>query len=145
MNTVPDLSIVVAAWNGVGPLRDCLASLRGQREGEDIEVIVVRNFEVTGDLAAEFPGCVDLPLPAGTTVPALRGAGLTRARAPVVAFIEDHCTCEAGWTAALRLAHERSRSRRRPGRAGIGRVPARLGRVLLRLRPVHASLRRRAR
>jgi glycosyltransferase involved in cell wall biosynthesis len=40
-----ELSIVIAAWNGVSLLRDCLLSLEKQIEKGGAEVIVVSNFE----------------------------------------------------------------------------------------------------
>ena len=108
----PALSVVVAAWNGPAALRACLASLRSQAGAGPIEVVVARNFEAAGALA-ELPGVVDLPMPSGSSVPTLRAAGLARSRGSIVAFIEDHCTCDPGWADALRQAH-------RDGHAAVG-------------------------
>jgi hypothetical protein len=99
------LSVVVAGWNGPEALRACLASLRAQAGATDMEVVVARNVAAGAGVLAEFPGAVDLALPAATTVPALRAAGLARSRGPIVAFIEDSCTCAPGWAAALLEAH----------------------------------------
>ncbi len=120
MSGAPALSVVVAAWNGSVALRECVGSLRAQSQAERLEVLVVRNFEADFALGAAGPGTapgavpgtalryptlVDLPLPTGTSVPALRAAGLSRASAPLIAFLEDQCTCEPGWAAALLAAH----------------------------------------
>lgn len=105
MNGPASLSVVVAAWTGPDALRSCLASLRPQAQGSEVEVIVARNFGGAERALAELPGVVDLPLPDTATVPALRAAGLARARGEIVAFIEDHCTCAGEWAAALRRAH----------------------------------------
>jgi hypothetical protein len=103
---VPALSVVVAAWNGAATLRRCLASLHRQAGVRGrVEVVVARCFDAAADALAEPPGIVDLRLPEKTRAPSLRAAGLVRSRAPVVAFIEDHCTCEPGWAAALLRAH----------------------------------------
>jgi GT2 family glycosyltransferase len=102
----PLLSVIVV----VGALRErvgeCLASLLAQDALADLEVLLV-------DLAPELgpPGYADhpavrrLPLPAATTFAAARAHGVAAARAPVVAFLEEHTRVLAGWAAALIDAH----------------------------------------
>ncbi len=100
----PVLSVVVAAWTGPDALHSCLASLRAQAVAPP-EVLVARHFGGAELPPAARPGTVDVALPATATVPELRAAGLARATGNVIAFLEDHCTCAAGWAGALLSAH----------------------------------------
>ena len=102
----PLLSVVVV----VGTLRErvavCLGSVLAQDAVGDLEVLLV-------DLAPELepPGHADhpavrrLPLPAETTFAAARARAVAAARAPVVAFLEEHTRVLPGWAAALIDAH----------------------------------------
>lgn len=98
------LSIVIAAWNGVTPLRQCLASLEKQTDRIGSEVIVVSNFPVSADESsteAKF-----LQLPATATVPELRSRGIELANGEVVALLEDHCVFDSNWCREIKKAHE---------------------------------------
>ena len=95
----PLLSVVVT----IGALRRralrCLDALLAQTGAPPLQIVVV-------DAAPEFgppdrPGLDYLPLPACPSINAAKAAGALRARAPVVAFLEDHCVPEPGWAAAL--------------------------------------------
>lgn len=102
----PLLSVVIV----VGTLRDrvvdCLASVLAQDVVADLEVVLV-------DLAPEYglPARADhvavrrLTLPGNTTFAAARARAVTAARAPVVAFLEEHTRVLPGWAAALIDAH----------------------------------------
>ena len=108
---------MIAAWTDAASLGRCLASLRGQAEAADIEVVVVRNFDQGAPTSvAALPGIVDVALPATTTVPALRAAGFRVAHGGIIAFLEDHCTAAPGWVDALRRAH--AKRLKGSGRAG---------------------------
>ena len=93
-NTV-DISIIIAAWNDIELLQDCLSSLEAQTGPTTFEVIVAHNFAVpqTG-LFSDF---TFVELPGSATVPELRRAGLTAANGRIAAFAEDHCTFHASW------------------------------------------------
>ena len=100
------LSIVVAASNDPGLLGQCLASLKGQGEAADTEVIVASNYAgADGAVAAHLPGAVHLALPETTTVPMLRTHGIRRARGAIIALAEDHCTFDPAWCEAVKAAH----------------------------------------
>ncbi len=110
MNDAPPakLSIIIAAWNDLPSLRRCLASLEGQIDAEDTEVIVASNYD---DLAREsvsrqFPFVKYVRLPAEATVPQLRAQGIRCSSGEIVALLEDHCTVDARWCAEIRQAHE---------------------------------------
>jgi Glycosyltransferase like family 2 len=97
------LSVVVAAANDDALLAGCLASLRGQGGAADVEVIVASNYPCADKAAFPFAQFVELP--AATTVPALRAAGMARSRGAVVAFTEDNCAADPRWCAEIRRAH----------------------------------------
>jgi hypothetical protein len=99
------LSIVIAAWNGNASLERCLRSLGDDARAADTEVIVVANFEPE-KLAGEFPFVCWIKMPAGTTVPELRTAGIFRSTGEIVALAEDHCTFGERWCAEVKKAHE---------------------------------------
>ncbi len=108
----PELSIVVAAWNDITLLRQCLASMQGQAEIADTEIIVASNFgcernETIKELFAHV-NCICLPESA--TVPQLRAAGIASAQGEVIALIEDHCTLDEKWCAEVKKAHKSSQS-----------------------------------
>lgn len=101
------LSVVIAAWNGEAMLSQCLASLNGQTDPADTEIIVASNFaEGTELLRENFPHLRYLSLPAGTTVPELRAAGIRCSRGEVVALLEDNCSVDPNWSSEIRRAHE---------------------------------------
>ncbi len=105
--TAPKLSIVIAAFNGPAMLELCLASLRGQGEAPDTEVIVAGNFDGPEKTRIEkqYPFAQYLALPPGTTVPELRTAGIARATGEIVGLLEDLCTVDARWCEEMKKAH----------------------------------------
>jgi GT2 family glycosyltransferase len=104
----PDLSVVIAAWNGPVALRDCLASLERLTPRGRTEVLVARwAGDRCGPVVAAHPLVIDVALDEPAPVPTLRKAGLDRASGAVVAFLEDHATVTPGWAEALRAAYAR--------------------------------------
>ena len=108
--TSPTFSVVIAAWTGSEALRRCLSSLLSQAQAGKDQIIVARNFALDArpSLQSEFPSVVDLSFAPEATVPQLRAHGLAAASGTIVAFIEDHCVCAAGWREAIVRAHELS-------------------------------------
>lgn len=97
----PEVSIVVASFGSEAMLEGCLGSLRGERG--DAEVVVVARFdEATRErLGARFPWVSVWLAPPGTSVFALRSAGIFASRGRVVALLEDHVRVAPGWRQAL--------------------------------------------
>ncbi len=102
---VPALTVVVV----VGPLREraggCLEALLSQDAVADLEVLLVD----TAPDAPPVPGADHaavrvLPVPGGTFA-AVRALAVREARAPAVAFVEEHVRVRPGWAAALIAAH----------------------------------------
>lgn len=104
----PDLSVVLV----VGALRsraaDCLRSLLDQSAVERLEVLLV-DLAPTGAPAVAGSGHSSvrrIPLPPETTYAAARAHGVREAKAPIVAFLEEHCRARGGWAEAIRNAFD---------------------------------------
>lgn len=108
-DTIPDLSVVVAAFSDEGSLRRCLDSLRVG--APTAEVIVVLNREATSvaRTTAEFPEARFIFRPDVESVFRLRSLGVPMARGRVVALIEGHCTVCPEWSATVLAAHHAAR------------------------------------
>ncbi len=113
---IPDLSVVVV----VGPLRGraapCLSSLDAQGLRERLEVLLV---DLGPEGAEPVPGSEKgavrvLRFPPGTTFSASRARAVAEARAPVVAFLEEHTRVRPGWADAVLAAFRDS------GVTGVG-------------------------
>ncbi len=104
----PALSVVVPSVNGWRDLQGCLAALAEERAGLPLEVLVPeRCGQAVRDAVVErYPWVRLLPVPAGTTIPQMRGLAFANAHATTVAVIEDHVLVPRGW--AGRMATARS-------------------------------------
>src|SRR5262245_14489301 len=103
----PRLSVVLV----VGDLRtraeECLASLLRQASADQMEVLLfdVAKIPARPLAGSDHPSVRRIPLPPGTPFTNARAEGVRRARAPYVAFLEEHCRVRAGWIDALLAAH----------------------------------------
>ncbi len=113
---IPELSVVVV----VGPLRGrvapCLASLDAQGLGERLEVLLVDLGPEGAERVrgSESAAVRILRFPQGTTFSASRARAVAEARAPVIAFLEEHTRVRSGWAEAVLGAF------RDPGVTGVG-------------------------
>jgi glycosyltransferase involved in cell wall biosynthesis len=91
----------------VGRLREraaaALDSVLAQDCIGDVEVLLV---DLQGDGLREHPNVRVIRMPANTTYSVARLRAIREARAPIVAFLEEHCRVRAGWAAAILRAHE---------------------------------------
>lgn len=113
MQTAPlSLSIVVVAWHGSVALKSCLNSLVNQLPAGNCQVIVASNFEANdlGNLPELLRNFESICLPPEAEVPELRARGAGRATGKIIAFLEDHCRCDAGWCEQMIKAHRSSYS-----------------------------------
>lgn len=101
------LSVVIAAAHSRTGLEACLASLRDQVAGGEIEVIAVCNCceGAARSIEAAFPFVRLIEVPAGTTVPELRTLGIQAATGRIVALLEDNSIVAPTWCRAIRRAH----------------------------------------
>jgi hypothetical protein len=108
--SVPDLSVVLACTDRYPTIAATLAHLAAQSIHERIEVVLVAKSRATLDMptaAVEgFWGHQVVEIGTFDSIAYANAAGARHARAPVIAFSEDHCFPEHGWAAALLRAHE---------------------------------------
>lgn len=100
----PKLSVVVAGSRPGGPPRALFATLAPLLASGEIELILAT---ARREPTAPLQGVRIVKCEAGTTIPALRLAGVRAAAAPVVAVTEDFCAPAARWAEALIDAHGR--------------------------------------
>lgn len=100
------LSVVIAASNDLAALEKTLASLRGQVETADTEVIAVCNFDANHEVAQQFPFVKCVTLTRNATVPELRASGIYLSRGEIIALVEDYCTLDERWCEEIKKAHQ---------------------------------------
>ena len=108
---VPAMSIVVAIDTYRSRAARCLRSLLLQRGIERCEIIVLdaghANFPPID--GSDHAVVRVVPLPRGLSYGAALAFGVERARAPIVAFIEEHVVAMPGWAEAVLEAHTSGR------------------------------------
>ncbi|MBW8041926.1 MAG: glycosyltransferase [Planctomycetes bacterium] len=107
---MPKLSVIIAAFNNISLLKQCLTSLKGQWERRDTEVFVATNYRdgVKQMLERQFPQVKHLCFSAETTVPELRTQGILHTTGEIVVLTEDHCIFDNHWCSEIKKAHESS-------------------------------------
>ena len=107
----PELSVILVVGRRREYAGACLRSLFADAATGSarrrLEVVLV---DVGGD-AAPLPEAADprvhrLSMPPDSLFAAARAAGVEAARAPVIAFLEEHTRVRPGWAEALLAAHE---------------------------------------
>ena len=115
----PELSIVLTVADGGTALKRCLNALKAQADAPSMEVLVPFDDTIpeVANLAAEYPAVTFMDLgtltgkkPANAfeahrLLDLRRSAGLHRARADLVAMIEDRGWPRAGWAREMIKAH----------------------------------------
>ncbi|MDQ6886161.1 MAG: hypothetical protein M3068_02590 [Gemmatimonadota bacterium] len=109
----PALTVVLLTPDGFRSVRRTVSHLREQTSRDRLELIIVAPRNVVIDLddpsvAAAVAGIGEVRVLSVSTISpcgTARAAGVRAARAPVVAFAEDHCFPDRQWAAALIDAH----------------------------------------
>jgi len=103
----PLVSVVIPSVTGLPAISDCLEALARENSAGQAEVLVVDRCgeETRAALRRRFPSVEVIAAAPGTPIPALRAAGLARARGRMVAVLEDHCDVAPGWLAAIARQH----------------------------------------
>lgn len=106
---LPELSVVVSTGSLHHRTINCLEGVFAEAGIEECEVIVVDGSGGDhSDLYARFPGLRYVQVPERTLDGETRLEGARIARAPIVAYLEDHSAPRAGWLAAVRRGFARS-------------------------------------
>jgi len=103
----PALSVVLLVDRERQRAARCLAGLLAQTILDQLEVLLVDlGADRLGPLSgSEHPRVRVLQPPPTSSFGELQAQGVLAARAPIVAFIEEHCIAAPTWAAALVLAH----------------------------------------
>ncbi len=105
----PEVSVVVATGDRHHRTRKCIEAVCNQAGIDDCEVLLLDGSP--GDhsgLYTRFPNIRYVHIADRSLVGAERLQGLQLARAPIVAYIEDHSAPRPGWLEAIRRAFARS-------------------------------------
>jgi glycosyl transferase family 2 len=105
---LPELSVILVMPDHLETIRKTLRHLRAQTVWDRLEVVIVAPPETAIDRQGpelEGFGHVEVVRVGKVRAAAARAAGIRRARAPVVAFGEDHSFPEPDWAEALVAAH----------------------------------------
>lgn len=105
--TAPLVSVVIPSVSGADSLLECLAALDRQDAAVEKELIVVdRLGEGTRQAVRQRHAAVRvLEAEPRTSIPRLRAMGVAAARAPLIAFLEDHCIVDTAWIRVIERAH----------------------------------------
>ncbi len=105
----PEMSVVLVTPDRFETLRTTVSQLRGQQLADRLELVFVapsaEGLELDQRALDGFFGTQVVELGEIRSVAAGHAAGVRAARAPVVAFGEDHCYPAQGWAKALIEAH----------------------------------------
>lgn len=106
----PELSVIVASYNSKHTIADCLESLRRQETSQSFETIVIDSSSDGTDLfvARHFPEVLQLHFAERKYPGDARNAGVTQARADIVAFIDTDCIADGKWVNEILKAHKNS-------------------------------------
>lgn len=105
--STPELSIVLVVGGLRSRAEECLRSVLRQDSSRRVEIVVM---DLAAGTAAPIAGADRapvriLPLSPQTSYARARAEGVQRARAPIVAFLEEHCRVRPGWVEAILAAH----------------------------------------
>ena len=107
---LPTMSVVVITPDGYDTISRVLRHVHAQSVKEELEIVVVAPtvdaIPLDAPAVQGFQAVRVVPFGAvASSTAAARAAGVRAARAPIVAFVEDHCFPQPGWAAALIAAH----------------------------------------
>ena len=106
---LPELSVILITPDSFETIRRTIGCLTRQSAHDRIELVIIAptsaNIEVDRALVAPLAGVQVVRLASLTPSGPARAAGIRAARAPVVAFGEEHCFPAPPWAQALIDAH----------------------------------------
>ncbi len=106
----PKLSVVVGSNNARHSIQKCLRELITQRNGQNVEIIIVDNStDGTGEIViAQFPEVTLVRCEANKLMPELWEIGMRQAAGDIVAITTSHFVPAKNWIKEILKAHENS-------------------------------------
>ena len=103
----PQLSVVVPSVNGKPWILHCLERLHRQTAADSLEIIVCDRLpdDTAETIRKRFPEVRVESSPPDDSIPALRWQGMKRARAPIIAVVEDHSLPPPEWAQEVIEGH----------------------------------------
>jgi hypothetical protein len=105
----PEMSVVLVTADGYANIQTTLEHLRAQTARDQLEVVIVappgEGLRLDSRDMEGFHSCQVVPFAPLPSMGAARAAAVRAARAPIVAFAENHCFPARGWARALIEAH----------------------------------------
>ncbi len=104
----PRLSIVIASHNACSSVGQCLAILESQRNGREVEIIVVDNStDGTEEIVTErFPRVKLIRSPESNFIPVLWEIGINQSSGEIIAITTAHFIPQKDWTDEILKAHD---------------------------------------
>lgn len=107
---LPTMSIVVITPDRFDTISTVLRHVHAQSVRDELEIVIVAPtvdaIPLDAPIVQGFHSVRVVPFGAvASSTAAARAAGVRAARAPLVAFVEDHCFPQPGWAVALIAAH----------------------------------------
>src|SRR6185295_6477622 len=108
---VPAMSVVALTPDRIDNIHTVLLHLQAQAAHAELELVIVaptaESIPRDARVLQGFWDVVVVPFgDVAAAAPAARAAGVRAARAPIVAFVEDHSFPQPGWAEALIAAHQ---------------------------------------
>ncbi|MEE8428874.1 MAG: glycosyltransferase [Gammaproteobacteria bacterium] len=109
MNDAVLLSVVVVIGRDRGRAREMVSALAAQGGVEKLEVVIVDTAPAGASVSDEVPGLriTIVNLAQDRSWSQARYEGFRKARAPVIAFLEDHCIPAKDWAERIIAAHDK--------------------------------------
>lgn len=104
----PKLSIIVGSQNARSSISDCLCALESQRNGEEVEILVVDNStDDTAEIVSnQFPQIRLVRAAQDKLMPELWEAGIQQSTGECVAITTSHFVPASNWIKEILKAHE---------------------------------------
>jgi GT2 family glycosyltransferase len=110
MNPTPKLSVIVVSFNAPTLLKHCLTSLNQQISQDEVEVIVIRDWDTHSNelepLQNQFSNVVWISASQGATVPRMRCISMQQSQGEIIALLEDDCVVSPTWCTSVIKAHQ---------------------------------------
>jgi glycosyltransferase involved in cell wall biosynthesis len=104
----PRLSIVIGSHNARSSIGECLTVLESQRNGQEVEIIVVDNStDGTAEIVRkQFQKVKLIRSPALNFIPELWESGINQSAGDIIAITTAHCVPRKNWIEEILKAHE---------------------------------------